>query len=181
MLHSPRSPVAGFPGYAVSEDGAVWTFWCRDGADKGTLRIGVRPKRMRLARLETGYLDVQLFRNGECYHKLVHRLVASAFVVNPDAKTVVNHKDGNKRNNTAPNLEWVTRAENEAHALANGLKAAGERNGKTKLSDVALADVRQRLAAGESLTGIAAVHRVTPQLIWQIKTGRARRIKEPCG
>lgn len=52
----------------------------------------------------------------------VHRLVADAFCKRPSGKDFVNHIDGNKQNNSAVNLEWVTSSENNAHAYANGLK-----------------------------------------------------------
>lgn len=65
--------------------------------------------------LVCGYHQVKLLENYKVYHKLVHRLVASAFIDNPSNKPEVNHKDGNKINNDAENLEWVTRSENQKH------------------------------------------------------------------
>lgn len=55
----------------------------------------------------------------EC--QLVHRIVATYFCDNPEHKPEVNHIDGNKSNNRASNLEWVTRSENERHAYRTGL------------------------------------------------------------
>jgi hypothetical protein len=54
--------------------------------------------------------------------ELVHRLVAKAFIRNPEGKKTVNHKDGNKQNNHYLNLEWATHSDNERHAWRLGLK-----------------------------------------------------------
>lgn len=68
-----------------------------------------------------GYETVDLLRNGERYRRRVHRLVAEAFVENIFNKPEVNHIDGNKTNNRADNLEWVTNQENVRHAFDTGL------------------------------------------------------------
>lgn len=79
-----------------------------------------------------GYNHVTLYHNGNRYRKLVHRLVAEAFIPNPENKPEVNHKDGNKTNNDISNLEWVTHSENIQHAYDTGLisidRMIGENN-----------------------------------------------------
>lgn len=62
-----------------------------------------------------GYMEVRLWQDNKVYNRLVHRLVASAFLSNLDDKKEVNHKDGDKSNNKLNNLEWVTRSENQWH------------------------------------------------------------------
>lgn len=64
-----------------------------------------------------GYKHITLSKGNTRKTVVVHKLVATAFVANPLNKPQVNHKDGNKENNTANNLEWVTQTENNRHAI----------------------------------------------------------------
>lgn len=91
-------------------------------SDKGNI-INVRNGRTLNTVLQNGYVRVQLSINGVRKNYPVHRLVAMAFVENRECKPYVNHKDGNKENNCANNLEWVTAKENDAHARKTDLKA----------------------------------------------------------
>lgn len=62
-----------------------------------------------------GYWGVNLWRNGKCVRKKVHRLVAENFLPNPDGMKYINHKDEDKRNNIVTNLEWCTSAYNNTY------------------------------------------------------------------
>lgn len=73
-----------------------------------------------------GYLRVDLYKNGSKSKKLIHRLVAEAFIPNSENKSQVNHIDENKTNNMVSNLEWMTAKENLNHGTRN------KRSSKTK-------------------------------------------------
>ncbi len=68
-----------------------------------------------------GYQAVVLSKEGKCYTKFIHRLMADAFLPNPLSKKYINHRDGVKTNNALENLEWVSHSENMKHAYALGL------------------------------------------------------------
>lgn len=100
--------VEEFPEYKVSNTGKV---------------ISKSGKVLKTFVTNSGYEAVTLYSAAKGSRKTVHRLVAKAFVVNPEPGKldVVNHKDGNRNNNDADNLEWTTQAGNIAHAIAEGL------------------------------------------------------------
>lgn len=86
--------------------------------DKNGVKKKKEQKILRQSFTSTGYLMVNL-KGKMCK---VHRLVANAFIPNPENKPYINHKDGNPLNNTVENLEWVTQKENIEHAIRTGLR-----------------------------------------------------------
>lgn len=110
--------VVGYEGlYDVSDTGKVRSLERLTSA--GRRGIG---RELRQYLLPCGYFEVLLSNDGKIKHKRVHRLVADAFCEKTDGRNEVNHIDGNKQNNSADNLEWVTRSENVKHAYRNGLQ-----------------------------------------------------------
>lgn len=80
-----------------------------------------------------GYQIVHL---GAKHIKMIHVLVAEAFIPRKKGKGIVNHIDGNKHNNVVTNLEWVSAKENVAHAIRTGLRDAHFNNAKSGVENV---------------------------------------------
>lgn len=101
-------------------------------------------KELKLDDSRRDYLSVTLFKDGRRYRFLVHRLVAEVFIPNLESKPQVNHKDGNRSNNSIDNLEWVTASENSQHALATGLAkpAVGEQYKRSHLTESDVKEIR---------------------------------------
>ena len=100
--------------------------------------FSIRSNRLISQRLDRyGYPRVNLYEGTKNHTVTVHRLVAKAFVPNPDNLPEVNHIDGVKTNNSADNLEWVSSSENQKHAFKLGLQKGnkGEQNGAAKYSE----------------------------------------------
>ena len=83
-----------------------------------------------------GYLQVHLRINKKHKWLYVHRMVAECFILNPENKPTVNHKNGVKKDNWIENLEWHTYSENHKHAINLGLiDRKGIKNGRSKLNE----------------------------------------------
>lgn len=119
-----------------------------------------------------GYAQVQLCYDGIKRTERVHRLVAIAFIPNPDNLPKVNHKDTNKRNNTIGNLEWCTQLFNVQHASENGLMVKGETAASSKLTEDGVLDIKHLIKEGFTNREIASLFNVHPGTIQCIRLGR---------
>lgn len=106
----------------------------------------------------------------------VHRLVALAFVPNPENKPQVNHIDTNRMNAEASNLEWMDRFQNHDHSASLGkYTAATNPKRAKKLTAEIIEDCRQRRAAGESFAKIADIYGVQPTSVYRALFGRPQQ------
>lgn len=101
-----KREIPGYEGlYAADETGTIWSLCTTQSRREGPLKP---------YRNTGGYLRVNLFKGGKVRHEYVHRMVASAFIPNPENLPVVNHKDADPTNNSVDNLEWCTQKQNIA-------------------------------------------------------------------
>jgi len=133
-------------------------------------------KRLAPAESVQGYLNVTLYLNGIGCRKTIHRLVAEAFIPNPENKRTVNHKDGNCQNNMVHNLEWATHKENTRHGWETGLMSRCSRNvgtssGRNIYSEKDIHRVCKLLAEGVKTIKVARKTGVNRQVVDSIKRG----------
>lgn len=101
--------IKDFPNYKISNLGRVYSI-LRNGTSGGIRKTNLS---------HNGYVQVSLKCDNNLVNKRVSRLVAEAFIPNPDNKSDVNHIDENKTNNRVDNLEWCTHVENTNHGTRN--------------------------------------------------------------
>ena len=106
--------IVGYPNYLIYEDGRVFS--------------KNRNKFMEIDTHKNGYKRIQLWTNKKAYHKLVHRLVATAYIPNDDNKPCVDHIDRDTTNNHFSNLRWVTHLENQQNLGDNRSNTSGYKN-----------------------------------------------------
>ena len=149
--------VVGYEGdYQVSNFARVKSF------KKG--KIQIRKVEVDL----NGYVHCGLHKNGKTKHAFLHVLVAQAFISNLEGKTQVNHINGIKTDNRVENLEWVTPAENIAHAFETGLRKSGCEHFRAKLTAEQVREIRRDCVHGDLDFGVKAFARkfnVTPKII----------------
>ena len=109
--------IEGFSNYQISNFGNVKTKE-RDYTNNLGHNVHINEKIMSFS-TRSGYSVVNLRKNNKRFSKQIHRLVAEAFIPNPENKPQVNHKDYNRKNNCVNNLEWVTCKENIRWSIGN--------------------------------------------------------------
>ena len=123
--------VVGYDGrYQVSDKGNV-----RSVARKDSIGRKCGGRMLKPTYDKDGYLRVNLCKNGKQKTRFIHRLVAGAFIPNPNGYSEINHRDENKVNNYANNLEWCTREHNVNHGTLIE-RSAQARSKKVKATNI---------------------------------------------
>lgn len=121
--------IENFTGYYIEDNGTVWS----DIVSRSKNKMRREEKHQLTPRpLPNGYLRVYMRRDSD-YKRVdmyIHRLVALAFIPNPDNKKFVNHIDTNRSNNHVDNLEWCISKENNQHSMNLGHLCRDESNGR---------------------------------------------------
>ena len=139
--------VVSNPNYEVSNIGEI-------RSKERYVKNSANTKRLVKTRIKkqfinNGYAYIQLYINDVRTVMAIHRLVAEAFINNPDNKPMVNHLNGNKLKNNVCNLEWCTCIENIHHANRNNLSAKGERVWLSKLTESEVIEIRGLYSHGD--------------------------------
>lgn len=146
-----------YDGYRVSKSGVL---------------LSKKGKEMSVFDNGKGYLIVQLRYKGKPKVKAIHRLVAEAWIPNPDNLSDVDHIDGDRLNNHIDNLRWVTHGENLAHSFfLENRTAKGEYNGRCKASELEVKVICSLLDIGYSSAEIRDLG-FNYNLVRSIKSGK---------
>ena len=167
-------PVPGYENrYLVSNHGRVFSLnFHRSGRCVELAQNDLVDKRRTSG---TRYKYVKAYYINPKTSTLVHRLVALAFIPNPNGLPQVNHKDGNKSNNYADNLEWIDGAGNVRHAAKEGLRTYpnGDKHPMAKISEDDAAEIKLRIILGERCVDIAKKMGVSIYTVYDIKRGKS--------
>ncbi len=177
-MNYQRKQIEEFPGYEVDTLGQVWSCWERKG----------RPSRKGVDYVMSNvWFQRSLFKTAQGYLTLglkgtyfrAHRLVAEAFLSNPENKPYVCHKDGNPLNNNVENLYWGTAKENSADTLRHGRAGRGgtkgEKHPMSKLTKFQVQRIRlmKEISPNLEQKNIAKMFKVNDSCVSKILHGDA--------
>lgn len=154
--------IEGFEQYEVSSLARVRSY-----------KYSTEPALLSGTTTKVGYTAFMLRKRGnpKPFRKLRHRLVAMAFIPNPEGLSDVAHNDGNPQNDIPANLRWATHRDNQMDMRIHGTMQDGEKCVTRKLNQAQVMQIRQRVAAGEVQRRLAEEYGVTFQNISKIIAG----------
>lgn len=160
MSELEKRKIPKYPNYSATKCGRVF-------------RISTGKEMKRYPSGSSKYLAFRACHNNKPKTVYVHVAVALAWLHNSDesSKTQVNHIDGNKLNNHADNLEWVTPSENQRHAIYTGLKGRGQELYNASLNEDQVHLICQMLEQGALVNDLADQFSVTKDIIRKLKAG----------
>lgn len=178
--------IVGFAGYAVGDDGSVWTRWARVGKGAGanggrysgktcgwTWQLGPTWKERKLSVSSSGYLVVGLGSRGNRKTFYVQDLVLLAFVgPRPRGQQACHYPDRTKTNCCLANLRWGTPVENRQDSIEHGTQVRGSTTGTAVLTEKKVQRIIRRLDCGDSIAAISRDYAVGETTIRNIKQNR---------
>lgn len=163
-----------FPRYMIDQDGNV--FSCIIGRGKKARNSGVPQRPVKAVVDSTGYLVVNLTDGTRKVNRSIHRLLALAYIPNPNALPHVNHIDGDKQRNSLSNLEWTSVKKNTQHAIEIGLT-------DPKVRHPAMAEVTQLDLVGQPIRTFSSLHEAEREtgIAWQNISKVCRGLRKTAG
>lgn len=161
--------IEGYEGlYMISNLGRVKSL-ARKINYKDGRRHFTKERILKVGDYKDWYLYVVLKKDTVPTTKKIHRLVAEAFISNPENKPCVNHKNANKKDSSIKNLEWVTFKENSEHAFKAGLIPKGIESFHAKLTEKKVLEIREKYMSGKHThTSLAKIYKVSSSQIGRI-------------
>src|SRR3990167_1250938 len=120
-----------------------------------------------------GYARVCMYSGDGKKYKSVHSLVAEAFIGPRQSGATINHVDGNKLNNEASNLEYLTLQENLKHGWRMGRKCAGDTHGRRKLNSTEVGEIKQLWTQGCLRKNLAKSYGVSESAVSRVVNNRS--------
>lgn len=166
-------PVAGFEGlYEVSNTGkvrglshcvSVQPSRCKNR------KYSVKAKEKTVGLSKNGYLTVSLCKDNKSYTTYLHRILAEAFIPNPNRYNVVNHKNGVKTDCRLENLEWCTSGYNNKHAVDNRLRKPAN----AILTEKTALQIKEMKSQGLTIVKIAEILKLSEHTVGEFLRGNS--------